>query len=107
MINKGQFVDAGMALYKIADLSTIWVIADVYEYELPLIRLRQTARVRLSYLPVKSLPPKSTTIRHSRRIADARVRLVMPNPGGIYAPDVHQHRNHHRLGKRLAVPMRP
>ena len=34
----GQRVEPGMTLYRIADLSTIWVYGDVYEYELPFVR---------------------------------------------------------------------
>jgi Cu(I)/Ag(I) efflux system membrane fusion protein len=107
MINKGQFVDAGMALYKIADLSTIWVIADVYEYELPLIRLGQTARVRLSYLPGKELATKIDYIYPalSGESRTARVRLVMPNPGGNLMPQMFTNIEITiDLGKRLAVP---
>jgi len=107
MINKGQFVDAGMALYKIADLSTIWVIADIYEYELPLIRLGQTARIRLSYLPGKEFASKIDYIYPalSGESRTARVRLVMPNPGGNLMPQMFANIEITiALGKRLAVP---
>ena len=107
MINKGQFVDAGMAIYKIADLSTIWVIADIYEYELPLIRLGQTARVRLSYLPGKEFATKIDYIYPalSGESRTARVRLVMPNPGGNFMPQMFTNIEIKiDLGKRLAVP---
>jgi len=107
MINKGQFVDAGMAIYKIADLSTVWVIADIYEYELPLIRLGQTARVRLSYLPGKEFTSKIDYIYPalSGESRTARVRLVMPNPGGSLMPQMFTNIEITiDLGKRLAVP---
>src|SRR5213078_3924386 len=35
----GQRVEPGMTLYRIADLSTIWVYGDVYEYELPFVKV--------------------------------------------------------------------
>jgi membrane fusion protein, copper/silver efflux system len=107
MINKGQFVDAGMAIYKIADLSTIWVIADIYEYELPLIRLGQAARVRLSYLPGKEFATKIDYIYPalSGESRTARVRLVMPNPGGSLMPQMFTNIEITiDLGKRLAIP---
>ncbi|MBI5579515.1 MAG: efflux RND transporter periplasmic adaptor subunit [Deltaproteobacteria bacterium] len=107
MINKGQFVDAGMAIYKIADLSVIWVIADVYEYELPLIRLGQTARVRLSYLPGKEFATKIDYIYPSlsSESRTSRVRLVIPNPGGSLMPQMFTNIEITiALGKRLAVP---
>src|SRR5207247_8938774 len=37
----GQRVEPGMTLYRIADLSTIWVYGDVYEYELPFVKVGQ------------------------------------------------------------------
>jgi Cu(I)/Ag(I) efflux system membrane fusion protein len=107
MINKGQFVDAGMAIYKIADLSTIWVIADIYEYELPLIRLGQTTRVRLSYLPGKEFVSKIDYLYPSLsgESRTARARLVIPNPGGSLMPQMFTNIEITiDLGKRLAVP---
>ena len=48
---KGMSVMPGMALFKLADLSVVWLIADIYEYELPFVRLEQQASIQLSYLP--------------------------------------------------------
>ncbi|MBF0556029.1 MAG: efflux RND transporter periplasmic adaptor subunit [Nitrospirae bacterium] len=44
----GQRVAAGEKLFDVADLSTLWVIADIYENELPMIKLGQTAHRNLS-----------------------------------------------------------
>ncbi len=54
IVLKGQNVMAGMELYKIADLSTVWVQADVYQYELPWVKLGQPVDLELSYLPGKT-----------------------------------------------------
>ena len=54
MVLQGQNIMAGMELYKIADLSTVWVIADVYQYEVPWIKNGQEIELNLSYLPDKS-----------------------------------------------------
>src|SRR5437667_5904417 len=51
MAFKGHRVEPGMTLYKIADLSTVWVQADIYEYELPFIRAGQEAITTLAYDP--------------------------------------------------------
>jgi len=48
---EGMFVEAGMNLYKIADLSTVWVHADVYEMDLPWVREGQSAEVSFRHLP--------------------------------------------------------
>ena len=48
---EGMFVEAGMNLYKIADLSTVWVHADVYEKDLPWVREGQPAEVSFRHDP--------------------------------------------------------
>lgn len=47
----GMRVMPGEVLYTIADLTKIWILADIYEYELPLIQAGQMAQVSLSYAP--------------------------------------------------------
>jgi membrane fusion protein, copper/silver efflux system len=37
MVNQGDYVERGMAIYEIADLSRVWVLFDVYEQDLPWI----------------------------------------------------------------------
>ena len=50
-ISQGMMVQPGMPLLEVVDLSTVWVEAEVYEYELPWIRPGQHALVTLTYLP--------------------------------------------------------
>jgi membrane fusion protein, copper/silver efflux system len=50
---EGQYVKEGERLYTIADLSKVWVLADLYEYELPWIRKGMPAEMGLSYIPGK------------------------------------------------------
>ena len=49
----GMYVKPGMRLYTIADLSRVWVYVDVYEYQLPWVRIGQPAIMTLSYTPGK------------------------------------------------------
>ena len=51
-----------MDLYLITDLSTIWVNADVYEYEVPFVKVGQTAEMQLSYYAGKTYTGKITYI---------------------------------------------
>ena len=44
MALQGMKVMPGEKLFDVADLSQVWVIADIYEYELPLIKIGQTAK---------------------------------------------------------------
>lgn len=57
MVNQGMFVDSGMELYQLADLSRIWVYADIYEYELPWIAQGMVAEVEIPQLR-KTIPGK-------------------------------------------------
>ena len=54
MVLQGQNVMSGMTLYKIADLSSVWILADVYQFELPWVKVGQKARHRISYIPGKT-----------------------------------------------------
>ncbi|MFQ5481073.1 MAG: efflux RND transporter periplasmic adaptor subunit, partial [Thermodesulfobacteriota bacterium] len=50
-VTEGMYVKPGQKLYTIADISTIWVYADIYEYELPWIKLGQDAEMSLASYP--------------------------------------------------------
>lgn len=54
MALEGMYVKPGMRLYTLADLSTVWVYVDVYEYQLPWVRIGQNATMTLPYLPDRS-----------------------------------------------------
>ena len=90
-IVRGTAVGAGMRLYRIADLSTVWVDAQVYEADLPLVAAGQTAEVTLSYLPGERF---NATVSYVYPYLDAatrtgRVRLDVPNPDGKLRPDMY------------------
>jgi len=89
---KGMYIKPGMALYQIADLSTAWVYADIYEDEFPFLKVGQKAAVRLSYLPGKTFEGKVVYIYPylNKASRTATVRLEFPNPRrelkpGMYA----------------------
>jgi Cu(I)/Ag(I) efflux system membrane fusion protein len=48
---QGMKVMPGEKLFDIADLSSIWITADIYEYELPLLKIGEPATIQLSYFP--------------------------------------------------------
>ncbi len=89
---EGLHVKEGTSLYEIADLSSIWVHASIYDYELPWIREGQEAKMELSYMPGKTFSGKVTYIYPYLRekARDAHVRIDFPNPDlelkiGMYA----------------------
>ena len=105
---KGVFIKPEMEAYAIADLSTVWVQADIYEYELPLIREGQEATVSLSYNPGQVFKGKVAYIDPylKDKTRTIRVRFEFPNtpdwklkPGMFSNVEVKI-----RLGKKLAVP---
>lgn len=106
-VNKGQFIEAGTALFRIADLSVVWLIADIYEYELPAIRLGQAATIRMAYYPGERFTGKATYIYPTLdpQTRTARVRYEFANPHGKLKPEMFTDVEIQvRLGERLAVP---
>jgi len=88
MVVQGQMVDAGMKLYRIADIGLVWVFAQVYEKDLPFVKLGQEATVSLSYLPDRKFRGRVTFIYPTvdERTRTARVRLEFHNPGFFLKP---------------------
>ncbi len=50
MINEGMYIKPGMTLLNLANLSKVWVLADLYEYQLPWVRTGQQVKVELPYV---------------------------------------------------------
>ena len=104
---KGMNVMPGQALFKLADLSVVWINADIYEEDLPFIRQGQQASVSLSYLPGESLTGRVVYIYPflDPKTRTVRVRLELPNPEGRLKPEMYaQVRIESDLGPRLVVP---
>jgi Cu(I)/Ag(I) efflux system membrane fusion protein len=111
VINKvalaGLHVNPGDELYTIADLSRIWILADIYEYELPLIKTGQPATVSLSYDPGTVLTGRVgflyPTIDPQTRTA--KVRFEVENRGEQLKPGMYANVELQvPLGTRLVVP---
>jgi Cu(I)/Ag(I) efflux system membrane fusion protein len=107
MVNRGRFVDAGMALYKIADLSVVWLIADIYESELPAIRVGQPASIQMSYYPGEIFSGKAIYVYPymDAQTRTAKVRYEFANPHGKLKPEMFANVEITvRLGDKLALP---
>ncbi len=83
-------VTPDMELYTVANLSTIWVMADVYEYELPYLRVGQRADLHLSYYPGKTWGGRVSYIYPmlDPQTRTAKVRIDLPNPGFQLKPQM-------------------
>ncbi|MBU2466030.1 MAG: efflux RND transporter periplasmic adaptor subunit, partial [Bacteroidetes bacterium] len=77
MVNTGDYVSRGQAIYKIADLSRVWVLFDVYESEMPWVKRGDAISFTLTSLPGKSFEGKISfldpVIDPKTRVAKARV----------------------------------
>lgn len=104
---QGMKVMAGEKLFDVADLSTLWITADIYEYELPLIREGQPAVLQLSYLPGRQFSSKIDFIYPtlSGETRTAKARFVISNPGMQLKPQMFTNVEVMiDLGRKLAVP---
>ncbi len=81
-IFEGMKVSAGMNLYKIVDLKKIWVLADIYEYELPFVKIGQKAEIEIPYIPGKKLDGIVEYIypELNMKTRTAKIRISVDNP---------------------------
>jgi Cu(I)/Ag(I) efflux system membrane fusion protein len=88
---EGAHVKAGSDLFRIADLSTVWVLGHIFEYELPYIESGQTAQMNLSYLPGESFEGEVTYIYPylDQKTRDVKIRLEFANPGYRLKPEMY------------------
>jgi len=99
----------GEPLFKIADLSTIWLLADVFEQDIALVHIGQTVNITVNAYPGKELKGKIDYIYPtvSSETRTAKVRVVLANPDGILKPDMYasiQLMSGHDGASVLAVP---
>ena len=85
---QGMRFTPGEVLYQIVDVSSVWVIADVFEQDLGLIKTGQIAKVRVNAYPEREFNAKVTYVyptlnAQTRSVA---VRLELANPGGLLKP---------------------
>ena len=86
-----QYVMAGETLFEVADLSTVWVEADVYEHDLPNIVIGQRVSVSSPALPGYELPGSVTFIQPivTGETRTTRVRIELPNRNLQLKPDMY------------------
>ena len=106
---EGKRFMAGEMLYQIADLSTVWLLAEVFEQELGLVRQGQAVKIRVDAYPGKTFAGTVTfvypTVTPETRTA--KVRIELPNPGGLLKPAMYarvEMAATRSAGQALAVP---
>ena len=103
----GGYAKAGERLMTIADLSRVWIEAEVYEADLELVDVGMMARVTLSNLPGRSYMANVEFIYPylDAKSRTGRIRLSLENPEGELKPDMYAEVNLLAdIGHRLSVP---
>lgn len=104
---QGARVMPADTLFEIAGISHVWVLADVYESDAPFVRLGQTARMSLSYLPGRTWTGKVTFIAPvlDEKSRTVQVRLEFENSDRTLKPEMYADVALERpLGRVVAVP---
>ena len=95
------------ALYTVADLSKVWVIADVFEYEASNVRIGQGASLTLGYVPGRTFHGRVSYIlpQVDAMTRTLKVRIEFDNPGFALKPDMYGEVELQTGGaRRLVVP---
>ena len=105
----GQRFMPGEILYQIADLSTVWMLADVFEQDLGMIHPGQLVTIRVDAYPDKVFNGEVAFIYPAvtPETRTAIVRIVLSNPDGVLKPDMYarvEFSSFHSKDKVLTVP---
>ncbi len=87
---KGMRFMAGEELYRLADLSNVWVLADVFEQDVGYVTVGQTVRIALNAFPGRAFTGTVSMI-HPTMTAENRtvkVHITLPNPDGTLRPSM-------------------
>ncbi|HTM00550.1 MAG TPA: efflux RND transporter periplasmic adaptor subunit [Candidatus Omnitrophota bacterium] len=104
---QGSSFMAGQVLYRIAPIHPVWVVASIYQYELPLVRSGMDAVIETPFLPERSRTGRVSYINPylDPNTRTGEVRITVANPRGDLKPgmfvDVTLERD---LGTQLAIP---
>lgn len=111
-LQPGALVRAGTPIFRLANLSSLWLVLDIHEKDLPLVSLGDHVEVRLEAFPDKTLEGVivflDETVHPDRRTASARVHIHNPSTrmrAGMFARAVlTPQRSKERYG-RLVIPV--
>ena len=86
----GQYVTPKTELYMVVDLSTVWIYADIYEYELPWVQVGDEVEMTLAGIPGKTFTGKLDYIYPyaEARTRSVKVRLTFDNPELLLKPEM-------------------
>jgi Cu(I)/Ag(I) efflux system membrane fusion protein len=92
MVVEGQQVMPGMKLYRLADLSSVWIEGEVFEQDLQFVHVRSQAHIEVTAYPGRHWMGEVSFVYPvvDERSRTNRIRVTVPNPGlelkpGMYA----------------------
>lgn len=90
-VQEGGSIVAGAELFQLADLSKLWVLADVYAQDYAALRVGNRARVRVQGLPDKTFTGRVDFIYPAvdAQTRTAKIRIVLDNARGLLRPDMY------------------
>jgi membrane fusion protein, copper/silver efflux system len=95
-------------LFEIANLQTVWIVADVYEQDLPRVEVGATAQVRASHIPDRTWTGRVTFIAPTLDPATRtiKVRVEVPNADSALKPDMFADvMLEYERGSQLVIPV--
>jgi Cu(I)/Ag(I) efflux system membrane fusion protein len=82
-LREGSYVEPGAELFQIADLSRVWVIADVFERDMGRVRVGQAAKLKISAYPERTFTGRVEflypSLNPGTRTLQARIELANPS----------------------------
>lgn len=99
-VQQGQYVDEGMMLYQLTDLSKVWIYLDVYEKDLRFIKVGKSVQITSEAYPNESFTGKVTFINAvlNGETRTIRVRTEFDNPNGKLKPQMY-------VKAKLSIPI--
>ncbi|MDD2733598.1 MAG: efflux RND transporter periplasmic adaptor subunit [Desulfuromonadaceae bacterium] len=90
MVQQGQYVNTGEVLFNIADLSKVWVEIDVFENEVPYVRVGQQVEIRSAIEHGAMFNGRISFVYpfHDPKTHTVKARVEMPNPKHALKPDM-------------------
>ncbi len=90
-VETGQYVKAGMDVFRIADLRELWVYAHLFEYEVPWVKVGDEVEMTSPYVPGIIYRGKVNYIYPylDKKTRDVKVRILVPNPNLKLKPQMY------------------
>jgi membrane fusion protein, copper/silver efflux system len=102
---EGQYITPTTQLYMLADLSHVWVLADIYEDELPWVQVGDEVEMQLNGIPGRTFKGRLTYIYPyaEAKTRTIKVRLVFENPELLLKPEMFANATIHTKSQQDAV----